>query len=79
MIDPADVRGRIETALPGSKVTVRDMTGTGDHYEVVVVSGAFSGKSLIEQHRLVYAPLRDVMGGALHALALKTMTPEEVG
>jgi len=72
MMDPVDIRRRIEAALPGSRVTIRDLTGGGDHFEAVVVSELFSGKSLIEQHRMVYAPLRDVLGGVLHALALRT-------
>jgi stress-induced morphogen len=71
-MDPVDIRSRIEAALPGSRVTIRDLTGGGDHFEAVVVSELFSGKSLIEQHRMVYAPLRDVLGGVLHALALRT-------
>lgn len=72
MIDPDDIQRRIEAALPGSRVTVRDLTGGGDHYEALVVSELFHGKTLIEQHRMVYAPLRDVLGGELHALALRT-------
>ena len=56
---------------------MRDMTGTADHYEVRVVAEAFQGKSLIERHRMVYASLQDVLGGALHALSLKTLTPGE--
>ena len=77
MIDAAAVRARIESAIPGAQVTVRDMTGGGDHYEVEVVSPAFAGRALVERHRMVYAPLADVLGGALHALALKTKAPGE--
>ncbi len=77
MIAPDQIRQKILGALPGADVTVRDMTGTADHYEVVVVSGAFTDKSLIERHRMVYAPLQDVLGGALHALSLKTLAPGE--
>ncbi len=77
MIAPDQIRQRILGALPGADVTVRDLTGTADHYEVVVVSGAFADKSLIERHRMVYAPLKDVLGGALHALSLKTLAPGE--
>lgn len=77
MIKAEEIRNRIQSALPGSTVTVRDMTGTGDHYEVEVVSDAFSGVTPIQRHRMVYAPLNDVLGGELHALALKTRTPDE--
>ena len=63
--------------IEGAQVTVSDMTGGGDHYDVVVVSEKFAGVSPVERHRMVYAPLMDVMGGALHALKLKTVTPDE--
>jgi stress-induced morphogen len=56
---------------------VRDLTGTADHYEVRVVAGAFEGLSQIERHRMVYAAFQDVLGGALHALSLQTLTPGE--
>jgi acid stress-induced BolA-like protein IbaG/YrbA len=78
MLDAAEVKRRIEQGLPGSEVEVRDMTGTGDHFEARVVSEAFTGKSLVEQHQAVYAPLKDVLAtGELHALALKTYSPEQ--
>lgn len=65
------------SALPGATVEVRDMTGTADHYEVRVIAGQFAGLSSLERHRLVYAAVQDVMGGPLHALSLKTLTPGE--
>lgn len=78
MLDPEMIRQRIGTALPGSQVEVQDTTGTGDHFEARVVSPAFSGKSMLEQHKLVYAPLEDLLKtGELHALALKTYSPEQ--
>jgi stress-induced morphogen len=77
VIAPDEIRRRIEEALPGAQVEVNDMTGGGDHYDVVVVSEQFEGKLPIARHRMVYAPLNDVLGGALHALALKTVTPSE--
>ena len=78
MLDAAEVKRRIEQALPGAEVEVRDMTGTGDHYEARVVSPAFAGKGMIEQHKLVYGALDDVLKtGELHALALKTYSPEQ--
>ena len=76
-ITPDEIRTRILDAFPEAEVGVRDMTGTADHYEVRVVAEAFQGKSLIERHRMVYASLQDVLGGALHALSLKTLTPGE--
>jgi acid stress-induced BolA-like protein IbaG/YrbA len=78
MLDPNFIRERILGALPGSEVEVRDTTGTGDHFEARVVSPAFAGKSMVEQHQLVYAPLQDwLKTGELHALALKTYSPEQ--
>ena len=53
-------------------------TGTGDHFEARVVSDAFVGKGMVQQHQLVYAPLQDLLKtGELHALALKTYSPEQ--
>ena len=71
-----EIRRRIEGALPGAEVSVRDTTGGGDHFEARVVAAAFAGKTRVEQHQMVYAPLRDLLAsGALHALALKTEVP----
>jgi len=76
--DVADLKRRIEQGLPGAEVEIRDTTGTGDHFEARVVAPAFAGKSLVEQHQLVYAPLDDLLKtGELHALALKTYSPEQ--
>lgn len=78
MLDADFVRSRILEALPGSEVEVRDTTGTGDHFEARVVSPAFSGKPMVQQHQLVYAPLQQwLRTGELHALALKTYSPEQ--
>lgn len=77
MIQADEIRDRLAGALPGAAIEVRDMTGTADHYEVRVVTTAFEGRTLIERHRMVYAALGDVMGGPLHALSLKTLTPGE--
>ncbi len=78
MLDADVIKQRIEQALPGAKVEVRDLTGTGDHFEARVVTPLFQGKSMVEQHQTVYAPLKDVLAtGELHALALKTYTPEQ--
>jgi acid stress-induced BolA-like protein IbaG/YrbA len=78
MLDPKELAQRISTALPGAEVEVRDLTGTGDHFEARVVAAAFEGLAMVDQHQAVYGPLRDVLdSGALHALALKTYTPEQ--
>jgi stress-induced morphogen len=77
VVDREEIRIRVSRALPGAGITIHDMVGDGDHLEMVVVSPLFEGKSTLERHRLVYAPLKDLLGGALHALALKTLAPGE--
>jgi stress-induced morphogen len=78
MLEPSLLEARIKAALPDAQVTIRDLTGTGDHFEARVVSGAFEGKSMLDQHSAVYAPLQDLLdSGALHALALRTYSPEQ--
>jgi stress-induced morphogen len=59
-----------------SHVVVRDLTGTKDHWEALIVSAAFEGKTPIEQHQMVYAALGELMAGPVHALALQTYSPE---
>ncbi|OGH57070.1 MAG: stress-induced morphogen [Candidatus Lindowbacteria bacterium RIFCSPLOWO2_12_FULL_62_27] len=76
-MDTSVVQRRIEEALPGSKVEVLDQGG-GDHLQVTVVSAAFAGKSRMQQHQMIYGLFREEMQTeAIHALALKTFTPEE--
>jgi acid stress-induced BolA-like protein IbaG/YrbA len=76
MISEKEVEGLITAALPGSKVAVTDTTGTGDHFQATVTAEQFRGKSLVEQHQMVYAPLRELMAkNIIHALSLKTSTP----
>jgi stress-induced morphogen len=70
-----DIRTKIEEALPGSRVQVRDTTGGGDHFEAVVVATQFTGKSVVEQHRMIYSILGPAMSGPIHALALRTSAP----
>lgn len=74
-MDAATIRNLIEQGLPGAKVEVRGEDGV--HFEAVVVAEAFGGKLPLARHRLVYATLGDRMGGDIHALALRTLTPEE--
>lgn len=76
MVSLAQVENLIRTALPDAQVRVNDLGG-GDHLEAIVVSPAFAGKSLIQQHQLVYGALRQEMATeAIHALTLQTFTPE---
>jgi stress-induced morphogen len=76
-ITPSQVKATIEAGIPDAIVQITDLTGGGDHYQAVVVSSQFVGKSLIQQHQLVYGTVREAMASeAIHALALKTYTPE---
>ena len=76
-MDEATVKALIEKGMPDARV---DVTGPdGVHFEAVVVSAAFAGKMPLARHRMVYATLGELMGGAIHALSLKTLTPEEAG
>jgi stress-induced morphogen len=77
MPSPEDIKQRIEAAIPGATVEVRDTTGTSDHFEANVTAEAFAGLSRIEQHRLVYGALGADVGGAIHALALRTQAPAQ--
>jgi stress-induced morphogen len=65
----------IERSLATTHVAVEDTTGTGDHFQALVVSSAFEGKSRIQQHQLVYRALGESMREQVHALALRTLTP----
>lgn len=71
-----ELKQRIETTLPGARAEVEDLTGGGDHFRAEVVSDQFAGLSRIEQHQLVYGVFGDDVGGAIHALSIKTSTPE---
>ena len=77
MITPGQVKEMIEAAIPDAQVQVQDLTGGGDHYQVMVISSQFEGKGRVQQHQLVYGSVREAMSSeAIHALALKTYTPE---
>ena len=69
------IRQLIETGLPGSRAEVQGADGV--HFEAVVVCAAFAGKLPLARHRMVYATLGERMGGEIHALQLRTLTPEE--
>ncbi len=72
MPSPDDLKQRIETAIPGSRVEVQDLTGGGDHFRATVIAADFADLSRIEQHRRVYAVFGAEIGGPIHALSLET-------
>jgi acid stress-induced BolA-like protein IbaG/YrbA len=61
----------------GLDCTHVEVDGDGQHFNAVIVSNAFAGKRLIQRHQLVYAALGDRMREEIHALSMKTLTPEE--
>lgn len=75
MFDPQQIRVLIEQGIPGARVEVQGEDGV--HFEALVVSEAFRGKLPLARHRMVYATLGERMGGEIHALALRTLTPDE--
>jgi len=76
-MDTQTIKNLIERGLPGAQADVRGADGV--HFEATVVAAAFAGKLPLARHRMVYATLGDLMGGAIHALALKTLAPDEAG
>lgn len=74
-MNAGDIERLIKEALPDAKITIRDLAGDGDHYAAEVISAAFTGKTRVQQHQMVYAALKGRMGGELHALALQTSAP----
>ena len=75
-MDPGEIERLIKEALPDAEVTLEDLVGDGDHWSAKIVSEAFSGKTRVQQHQLVYQALQGRMGGELHALALQTSAPK---
>jgi stress-induced morphogen len=77
MIDDAALTGLIVAKLPDAHVSIHDRTGTMDHFNVTVRSQAFQGKTLLDQHRLVYAALKDALDDKrVHAVEIKTIVAE---
>jgi stress-induced morphogen len=71
-----EIERLIKEAFPEAQVTVVDLAGDGDHFGARIAARAFAGKSRIQQHQMVYAALKDQIGGTLHALALETIVPK---
>ena len=76
-MNPESIAQMIQAGLPGAQVEVYGDDGV--HFEALIVHAAFQGKLPLARHRMVYACLGDKMGGEIHALALKTLTPAEAG
>lgn len=77
MIDGSEIERRIRAVFPDAvEVSVVDFTGTRDHYRATIVSERFVGMSRVKQHQAVYRAVGELMEGPVHALALRTYTPE---
>ena len=76
-MSPENIKSAIEKSINASFVEVRGDDGA--HFEAVVVSGDFEGKTPVERHQMVYASLGDAMRGEIHALSIKALTPEQYG
>ena len=78
MITPQEIKETLSKVLPVSLIETQDLTGGGDHWQVIIVSAAFEGKGLVEQHRMVNEALKEQIGDQrIHALALKTYSPAQ--
>tara|TARA_B100001758_G_C18302460_1_gene553182 strand:- start:293 stop:520 length:228 start_codon:yes stop_codon:yes gene_type:complete len=71
-MDLKEIERHIKEAIPDAIVDIKDLAGDGNHYSATITSPKFSGKSKIEQHKMVYNSLKGKMGNELHALAIKT-------
>ncbi|MFA5685557.1 MAG: BolA/IbaG family iron-sulfur metabolism protein [Lysobacteraceae bacterium] len=76
-MDAQTLRDLIQSGMPDAEVVVRGDDGV--HFEAEVISPVFEGKLPLARHRLVYATLGERMGGEIHALSLRTLTPREAG
>ena len=76
MVTPDSIKSGIEAGLACERVEV---IGDGQHFQAVIVSPAFAGKSRVQRHQLVYKALGDRMREEIHALSMQTLTPEEAG
>lgn len=74
-MDPNEIAGLIQQGLPQAEVEVT--TDGQGHYLALVISDDFAGKRSLQRHQMVYATLGSRVGNEIHALALKTLTPEE--
>lgn len=76
-MEAATLKQLIVGGIPRAQVNVTDLGGSGDHFEVTVVSESFEGKSPVERHRMVYAALGDAMRSEIHALMIEALSPAQ--
>ena len=68
-----EIENLIKESIPDAEIIIKDLAGDENHYSATIKSKIFTGKSKVEQHKLVYKALKGKMGNELHALALNTM------
>ena len=68
-----EIRNLIKKTIPDAEIVIKDLAGDDNHYSATIKSKLFSGKTKIEQHKLVYKALNGKMGNELHALELNTI------
>ena len=68
-----EIKNLIKSAIPDAEINIQDLAGDDNHYSATIKSKVFSGKSKVEQHKLVYKALNGRMGNELHALSLTTI------
>lgn len=75
---PEQLKSRIEALAPGTSAEIIDLTGTQDHYQAIIISPAFDGKIMIQQHRMVMEILqKEIDSGEVHALTMRTFSPAQ--
>ena len=77
MIKESHIKAAILEAIDGAEVDIQNPRGDALHFDAIVIASQFEGKSLIQQQRMVMEPLTSLFGASLHALSLKTYTPEK--
>ena len=67
-----EIKNLIKESLPDAEISIQDLAGDDNHYSASIKSKVFTGKSKVEQHKIVYKALKGKMGNELHALAINT-------
>ena len=68
-----EIKSLIKKSIPDAEITIQDLAGDENHYSATIKSKVFNGKSMIEQHKIVYKSLKGKMGNELHALSINTI------
>ncbi|HLD95161.1 MAG TPA: BolA/IbaG family iron-sulfur metabolism protein [Alphaproteobacteria bacterium] len=78
-LSPKDIETLLKKNLPGCDLTLKDLAGDNDHFQLLIIASQFEGLNRIQRHQLVYAALEGHMGTTLHALSFKAISPKENG